>query len=149
MAFQALEFHLMAGEHPRVGRPMCLMTALTALHPHRRVLEGERTALISVAAQAARFVRRNLAQRIADQAPVRVVAVDAVDSTLLQAMPVGPLKLCQDGNVTCSALGRLLGRLRLVHHMTTGAGHLVPGMTAPDGAHAGGLVHMALQTGAI
>ncbi len=82
MAFQADEANVGSGEHPRVRRAMRLVTCRAAFKPERRMLEGERPALIAMALEAARFIGRETLEHRGPDGAVRIVAVHAGHGTL-------------------------------------------------------------------
>lgn len=143
VALKALKADFRAGEHAWVTGAMGLMASGAAFHAHGSVFECEGTALIAVTFQAARFVGGDIAQSGVDEAAVGVVAIDAIDAALLEAVAVGFLELSHGSNVAGAAVGDVLFGLGLVNGVATGAGDLVPGVAAADGANAGRLVQMA------
>src|SRR6266568_3034305 len=60
MALQTHDPHLLPREHTGVRRSVRFVTAPAALKPHRRMLERERSPLVAMTAETARFVGREL-----------------------------------------------------------------------------------------
>lgn len=149
MALQALLGNLWAGEHARIRGSVRFVARRATFHAHGRMLEGERSAFVAMAAEASGLVGRNIAKGIGEQPAMGIMAVDASDAAFLQPVAVGPLELRYCRHVAGAAVGDVVPRLRLVHAVTTGAGHLVTGVAAADGADARGLIQMATETNAI
>src|SRR5947209_4124197 len=56
MALQAHESHFVARQHPRIGGAVRLVARRAAFQPHRSVLEGERTSLVTMTLETAGLV---------------------------------------------------------------------------------------------
>lgn len=149
VAFQALLGDLRAGQHARIRRSVRFMTGGTTFHSHWSMLECERSALVAMATQASGLIRGDIPECVGQQPAVWIVAIDATDAAFLELMPVRALELGDGGDVACAAIGHVILGLRLMHAMATGAGHLITGVTATDGADARGLIQMATETNAI
>lgn len=125
------------------------MTRLAAFGANGSVFKREWPTFVAMTAEAPRLIRGYVANWIRQQPAMRIVAIDAINATLVQAMLVRALKLGQLRYVTGAAVGDILLWLRFVNRMATGARNLITGMAATNGAYARRLIQMALQTDAI
>ena len=88
---------------------MRLVTAVAAFETHRRMLEGERSALIAVAAEAIRFIRSERGPHRRPGTAVRIVAIDAAHRAFRQPMMIRFLELRPDIQMASRALRVDLG----------------------------------------
>ena len=95
VAFQAEQAHLRPRQHTRIGRTMRLVAGHTTFKTHRLVLERERPALVAMAVEAPRLVRREALRHGRANTAVRIVTVDAAHRAFRQLVMIGPLKLAQ------------------------------------------------------
>jgi len=151
MAFQAHKPNVRAGQHPRIGRAVGLVARAAAFQAHGSVLEGEGSALVAVALEAAGLVGVSGLDGARPQGSVRIVAIHARHGAFRKAMFVGPLETGPLGGVATGA--ELVDVRELAGHQAIGsvlvdgvaghATHLVFGMSAVDSSHVGGLIEMA------
>src|SRR5277367_5014914 len=92
------------------------MAGGAAFEPYRSVLECERPALVAVAIQASRLVRREGLGHPRTHAAVRIVAIDAAHRALGQLVMIGPLKLSP--HVEMATRAQLIDRRRLAYHQS-------------------------------
>ena len=77
MALQADKIHCLPRQHTRVLRAVQVVAGRTAFKAHGSVFERERTALVSVAIEAARLIgSENLCPRTRERS-VRIVTIHA------------------------------------------------------------------------
>ena len=149
VTLEALLRNLRTSEHARIGGSVRFVARGTAFHAHGRVFEGEGAAFVAMAAEASGLIAGYIAEAIGEEPAVRVVAIDASDAAFLKLVAEGPLELGYGGDVAGAAIGDVVFRLRLVNRVATGAGHLIAGVAAADGADARGLFQMAAEANSI
>ena len=146
-----------AGQHARISGAMRLVAGGAAFQAHGCVLEGERSAKISVATETARLVAGVGLRIHLEDAAVGIVAIHAGHGAFREPVFVRPLKLGPHSGVTARAqfvdrrdfAGDEPIRAVRMHRMAGGARHLVARMAALDAAGMRGLIQVALQTNAI
>ena len=75
MALEADETLFMPRQHPRIRRPVRLVTGRAAFQFHRRMLERERTSLVTMALEAARLIAVDCLELLESRSAMGVVAV--------------------------------------------------------------------------
>ncbi len=157
VTFQAHEPHFLANEHLWICRPMWHMAALAAFFAHRRMLESEGSALITVALETARLVGTGHPEQARLQAAVWIVAIDARHGIFGNAMFE---RLRERGfhiDMAAFALGidrggltgnRSIGTMR-VDRVALHTANGVPGVTGFEASRNRWLVAMTSHTGAI
>jgi hypothetical protein len=153
MTLQADLLHHWPRQHPWIGRTVRFMASGTAFKADRCVFKGERTALVSMALEAAWLIGRETLRHCGPYASVRVVAIDAGHCAFHHPVMKRFLKLRRDGSVADGAL--LVDRRRLarnhtqgavsVHFVARGAGDLVLGMAVLQTPHMRRLAEVASQ----
>ena len=150
VALQADQPDFLPDQHARVGRSVNLMATGAALKTYRRVLKGERAALVAVTLQTSGFVGcENLRHRGPDAA-MRVVTIHATHRALRKFVMKRLLKLRPLRYMTGPALFIDCRRLANYHSegsvgmylVAGGAGHLVLGVAALQPSDVCRLIHM-------
>lgn len=149
VTLKAKEPHIGPDEHARIGGTVWLVTGGTSFGSDGNVFKSKGATLVTVAFEAGGLIRRNFAQHTGEQAPVRIVTIDAVDGAFHQTVAVWPLKLSHLGKVACSANLDGALRFRFVNGVAKDARHLVAGMRDAERAHAAWLVQVAFQADAV
>ena len=135
---------------------MWFVAGRAAFKTNRRVIENEGPALVAMALQAARLVGGNGLHRARQNAPVRIVAIDARYRAFRNLVPMRTLKRRPFRQVACGAGGvhgcppardQFFGRL--VNRVAGDAAHLIARMPALDASDVRGLVAMAAQAACI
>src|SRR5262249_51904298 len=122
---------------------------------HRRMLEGERSAFFSVAADTARFVGGDVAHHSRTEAAVRVVAIDTGHRAFGQTMLVGFRKLVPRACMARRALCVNRAHFPRNHpppampRSARDTGDLTLGMPTFDPAGMSRLIQMALEASTI
>ena len=93
MARQAQQIHVADLEHVSIGRAVRRVAGFAAFDLHRLMLEYKRPALIRMAGVANRVLRRRSAHLLGCDGAVRVMAIAALDQTLVHAVVKGHLEL--------------------------------------------------------
>jgi hypothetical protein len=104
MALETNQPHFLPDQHPRIGRPVRLVTGRATFESYRSVFEGKRTALVAVAAEATSFIGREDLHHAGPEASVGIVAIYAGHGAFRQPVLVRLLKLAPDIGMTAGAL---------------------------------------------
>jgi hypothetical protein len=129
----------------------------TALQPHRRVLERERTSFVGMALETARLVGGERSHLTGEKTAMRIVAVRAGHRTLHKPVSMRTLKLTPSAGMARGTL--LIDRGCLPHHealafwlvhpVAAYASNPAPGMSALDPPYMCWLIQVAGKTGLI
>jgi len=152
MALETHETNVGAYQHPRIRRAVRLMTRLATLKTHGRMFERERPALVAMAFEAARLIRRKGLLHGRPDAAVGIVAIHAAHVAFRKFVMKRPLEFSPLVQVAAGAqLVRRVGlanhqRLALMHLMASGTRNLVVGVAAFEAANLRRLIQMAGET---
>src|ERR1019366_6123174 len=147
----------MAGQHPRIRRPVRLVARPASFEAHRSVLERKGSHFIAVTFGATRFVGSRGLNLLGQRAAVRTVTIhaghgpfrQAVLVRLLEAGPhIGVASGAQRVDLRSLARNQAVGSV-LVYGMAGRATHLIPGMTAINTPAVGRLIPMAGEADAV
>ena len=157
MTFEAYVLHRLSSQHARISRPVRFMASSAAFKAHRSVLKSKRTALVSVAGEAARLIAGKCSGHFRPDAPVGVVTVHATHCFLGKPVVVRLLELRRNLKVTTRAL--LVDPHNLAHYQSVWpifvdcvarcARDRVFGVAALQASNVGRLVQMATEANAI
>ena len=136
VTLQAYKTDIGAYQHPRIRRAMRLVTRLAAFKAHRSMFERERSALVAMACEATRLIRRKALEHHGPDAAVRIVAVHTGHGAFWKFVVKRTLELRPD--IEMAAPAQLINRRGLaryqrfagMHFMANRARNLVLGVAA-------------------
>jgi hypothetical protein len=131
MTFQAEETLLVSDQHLWIDGTMGFVATHASLQTHRGMLKSERASFVRMALHASRFVTKSDLELPGLQASMRLMAINTVDRSFIEPMPIGFEKGCLNFLVAIGA--ECVGLLRqqverflgVVNVVTLRAGNLI------------------------